>query len=262
MIWKTLFFICIASLFSFTPFEKESSESRKGGEAYREGDYDKAEEEFSKASKRLENSPQAYYNAGNARKKRGDYEGAIIEYGKALETGASDRMLRSMIFHNMGNSFARIGKFKEAENLYIRSLLENPSEETAENLEIVRRIMEQQEEQEQEENKDQEGSCDQEKEKEKEEGDQQQREQDQKQDQKQEEQGDESEEEHQQEQEQKEQNEEEEERSAGVEETQIEENEEEKVDSSILDQFNQRKNLQISPFMLKREERSESGQTW
>jgi len=255
MIFKIFFLIAVIQLTSFTPFKKETKESQKGREHYAVENYEKAEAEFSKASERLKDNPQAHYNTGNAKLKRGDIEGAIAEYGKALETGQADRDLRSRIFHNMANGFAMSGKYKEAENLYIRSLIEKPDEETAVNLEIVRRLLEQQEqEQEQEKNEEdkenQEEKCEQEKEGESEENQEQNEEKEEP-----------PQEEKQRDQESKEEEEKEEEKST-AEEKQPEDDEEEKVDSSILNQFNQRKNLQISPFMLKREERSKSGQTW
>ena len=107
-----------------------------------------AEKEFDKASKRLENNAEAYYDLGNALQSQQKFEEALSAYQKSLETGKTTENLRSKIFHNMGNSFAGLGKYQDAEKFYMKSLEEEPSKESAENLEIVRRIIAQQKEQE------------------------------------------------------------------------------------------------------------------
>ena len=229
-------------LFSFTPFEKETSESKKGRESYSKGEMDKAGEEFSKASDRLKNSPEAFYDLGNAKLKAGDNEGALDAYRKSLETGNAVPELKSRIFHNMGNAMASLKKLEDAEKYYIRSLIEKPQADTAENLEIIRRMITQQQQQEQQQKQDQ--------------------------DQKQEEQKDQKDQQDEQQPEQKEdqpsQGEEKKDEKQKV--TQAEEkkdeNEKKEEKKALLKQFNQRKNLQISPFMLKKESESQNGQTW
>ena len=140
-------------LAGFTPFEKETPESREGRKKYAAGDMEGAKSEFEKASERLENSAEAYYDLGNSLQRSGDNEGALNSYRKSLETGGADNQLKAKIFHNMGNSLAAMQKYKEAEDFFIRSLMEDPQDDTAENLEIVRRIIRQQEQQKQEQQK-------------------------------------------------------------------------------------------------------------
>ncbi len=238
---KRLWFVIFSAMFllSFTLFEKESEESKKGREAYASGDFDKAEKEFSRAAERLENNPEAYYNSGNAKMKRGDTEGALLDYSRALETGLTDRGLKSRIFHNMANGMVQLGKYKEAEKLYIRSLMESPEEDTAANLEIVRRLLQEQEQEEEDQDKDKDEDKD---EDEDEDEDEDTCDQDQSDDSR------------------KEDEEDQEEDQSALDEP--EEEKEQEIDESILRQFDRRKNLQISPFMLKKDGRSESGQTW
>lgn len=233
-------------LSGFTPFEKEANESKEGRKKYSEGNMEGAKEEFTNASKRLENNAESFYNIGNSMLKSGDNEGALNAYRKSLETGSADPLLKSYIFHNMGNSLAAMQKYKEAEEFYIRSLLEKPHEDTAENLEIVRRIIEQQQEQ-QEQNKDQ--NKDPSEEQDKEQSEEQNKEQD-------------NEQKEEQSEEQKEEKSEEQKEEQPAKEEEKEEKEEDKKDETMMQQFRQRKNLQISPFMLKKEERSKNGQTW
>ncbi|HPA55845.1 MAG TPA: tetratricopeptide repeat protein [bacterium] len=228
-------------LAGFTPFEKETPESREGRKKYAAGDMEGAKSEFEKASERLENSAEAYYDLGNSLQRSGDNEGALNSYRKSLETGGADNQLKAKIFHNMGNSLAAMQKYKEAEDFFIRSLMEDPQDDTAENLEIVRRIIRQQEQQKQDQQKQ----------------DQEQKE-EQKQDQEKEDQQQEQKEEQQQEQKEDQQQEQ------NVAQAEEKEEEEKKEDGKeeMMQQFRQRKNLQISPFMLKKDARSKNGQTW
>lgn len=245
----TMIFLC-----SFTPFEKEAEESREGRQKYEEGDMEQAQEQFEKASQRLKKSPQAYFDLGNARLKAGHNEEALDAYRKSLETGKADRSLRSGIYHNMGNTFAKMGKLNDAEKMFVKSLIEEPSKESAENLEIVRRMikLQEQQKQQQQNNEDQDQKEDQEQkedqdQKEKEELDQKEKEdQEQKEEQRQEE--------------NEPENQDEKQASAAKKDEKKDDDEKEK--GQLLQQFKQRKNLQISPFMLKKESESDSGQTW
>ncbi|MGI6393429.1 MAG: tetratricopeptide repeat protein [bacterium] len=250
---KKLIFLSLIFFFltGFSPFEKEAKESKEGRKKYATGDMEGAENEFDKASKRLDKNAHSFYNLGNALQKKGDNEAALESYRKSLETGNADSLLKSRIFHNMGNSFATLQNLKEAEEFYIRSLLEKPHDDTAENLEIVRRMMELQEEQEKEkQEQEQEQNKDEEKNKEESQNN---------------EEGEEGEEEQSSEQDQGEQEEKEKEEGQNEEQSAAEpqeDKEEKDGKETMMQQFKQRKNLQISPFMLKKNSRSKSGQTW
>ena len=248
-------------LCSFTPFEKEAKESEEGRKKYEQGDMESAEKQFERASERLKKSPQAYFDLGNARLKAGKNEEALDAYRKSLETGKADKSLRSGIYHNMGNTFANMGKLNDAEKMFIKSLIEEPSKESAENLEIVRRMIKQQEQQ-QQQKQDQQKKDDQEQEEKKD--DQQQENQDQQQEnQDQQKQEDEEQQQQQKEQEQAQKDEEkQEEKQAAAAKKEEDKEEEDKEKGQLLKQFKQRKNLQISPFMLQKERESDSGQTW
>ena len=278
-----LLLLIFTSLFllAFSPFEKEAPESRKGRKKYAVGEMEEAEKEFDKAAKRLENNAEAYYDLGNALQSQQKFEEALNAYQKSLETGKTTENLRSKIFHNMGNSFAGLGKYQDAEKFYMKSLEEEPSKESAENLEIVRRIIAQQKEQDQQKNEDQENQDQQDQENK----DQDQDQQDQEKEQKNQENKDENQPDDEQKQQSSEQNDEndkgnddeqnsgmhdednetqdEENQSAAAEEQDDEQQNDDKAkESSVLKQFKQRKNLQISPFMLKKEQKSDSDQTW
>jgi len=268
-----LLFFAFTSLFllAFSPFEKEARESVEGRKKYAVGEMAEAENEFSKAAKRLENNAEAYYDLGNALQSQQKYEEALEAYKKSLETGKTTENLRSKIFHNMGNSFAGLGKYQNAEKFYMKSLEEEPNRESAENLEIVRRIISQQkEQQEQQQNQDQENQENQEEEKKEnqEQNENPDNEQKNEQNQQSAEQNDENGESNDDEQSSYEndddgETQDEENSSASAEEQDDEQASDDKAkESSVLKQFKQRKNLQISPFMLKKEQKSDNGQTW
>ena len=281
---SVLLLLTFISLFllAFSPFEKEAPESREGRKKYAVGEMAEAEKEFAKAAKRLENNAEAYYDLGNALQSQQKFEEALNAYQKSIETGKTTENLRSKIFHNMGNSFAGLGKYQDAEKFYMKSLEEEPSKESAENLEIVRRIIAQQKEQEEQQKQQQENQDQHDQENQ----DKNQEEKD-KQDEKEQNENPDNEQKDEQNQESAEQNDEnnegnDDEQNSGMNdednETQDEENqssaaeaeeqddeqqnEEKPKESSVLKQFKQRKNLQISPFMLKKEQKSDSDQTW
>ena len=278
-------------LLAFSPFEKEAEESIEGRKKYAVGEMAEAEKEFDKAAKRLENNAEAYYDLGNALQGQQKYEEALEAYKKSLESGNATQKLRADIFHNMANSFAGLGKYQDAEKFYIRSLEDEPSKETAENLEIVRRIIaQQQQQQEQQKNEKQENQDQQDQEnKEQDQNEQNQEDQEKQEDKEQNEQNESPDDEQNDEQNQQspEQNDEnnkgnDDEQNSGMNdednETQDEENQsstaegaeqddeqqsdDKPKESSVLKQLMQRKNLQISPFMLKKEQKSDSDQTW
>ena len=250
----TLLLLISALTLSFTPFEKESDESVKGRESYSKGEMDKASEQFSKAAERLKDNAEAYYDLGNAKLKAGDNEGALDAYKRSLETGKAGKELKSRIFHNMGNAMTGLKKLSDAEKYYIRSLIEKPEADTAENLEIVRRMIaqqEQQQQQQQQENKDQQEQNNK---------DQQQ---EQKKDQDPQENKDQENKDQQEDQQKAEQDEKKDvEKEAASAEEKKDEDEKKEDREAVLKQFDQRKNLQISPFMLKKESDSQNGQTW
>ena len=267
-------------LLAFSPFEKEAKESMEGRKKYAVGEMAEAENEFAEAAKRLENNAEAYYDLGNALQSQQKYEDALNAYKKSLETGKTTENLRSKIFHNMGNSFAGLGKYQDAEKFYMKSLEEEPSRESAENLEIVRRIIAQQKEQQKQEDQNKENQEKQDQDKQENQDQDKQENQDQKEEEKQNEDPD--DEQDQQSEKQDEENgesnddeqsssennddgetQDEENRSASAGEQDDEQNSGDKSkESSVLKQFKQRKNLQISPFMLKKEQKSDSDQTW
>lgn len=231
---------------SFSPFQREIPENRDGTAKYEEQKYDQSSEEFKKGAERRDDSAELSYNLGAALMKKGDLDGARAAWEQALSRGPSPE-LKGRIYDGLGALSANKQQYQEAENFFKRSLQNHPDRDTAANLEIVRRLLKQQQQQ-QEEEKD--------KKDEKQEGQKQ----DQKQDQKQEEQQ--QQQQQQQQQAQKPEEKKEEQQQAAQAGKKEKDEQDKKDEKQLLAPFRQRKNLQITPFMLEKQGDPQGGQTW
>lgn len=248
----------LTTLFSFllfsgsSVFQKEIPENRKGRSAYEKEDYSDAENHFSSGIKR-KNSPELFYNLGNSLYRQNKKDEALDAYKKALENNPS-KNLRSDILSNMGNVFAEKQKFDKAASLYERSLKMKPDRNTATNLEIVRRLLQEKEKEQKRKNEQDDKNKDEEDENQKQcekdgtkEKDEENEKKDKKKDKEKNKQksGDNSEK-----------------NESDLKEKTKEKDEEKTEMENILREFENRKNLQITPFMLKEEGKTEGGQRW
>ncbi len=247
---RGLIFMATLLAFSFTPFQKEVPENRDGTAKYEEQKYDESSEEFKKGAERREGSPELSYNLGAALLKKGDADGARKAWEGALAQDPSPE-LRSRIYDGLGALAAGKQQYQEAENFFKRSLQNSPDRDTAANLEIVRRLLKLQQEQQEKDKRDQKDQKD-----EKQEEQKQDQKKDQQQDQKQDQQ------QQQQQQQQKPEEKKEEQQQAAQAEKKEQEEKDKKDEKQMLAPFRQRKNLQITPFMLEREGDPQGGQTW
>ena len=139
-------------LSGFSPFLRENPDVKEGNELYQEGKFKESLEKYDKAGKSLTREPLLHYNKANALIKDKKYNEAYDELKKSL-VGADDR-LKSKIYYNMGNLFLEQQKYNEAIDSYIRSIQHNREFiEPKHNLEMVLRMMKEQEKQNQQ-NKD------------------------------------------------------------------------------------------------------------
>ncbi|HSA33333.1 MAG TPA: tetratricopeptide repeat protein [bacterium] len=250
----TLFLTALLAL-SFSPFQREVPENRDGTEKYGAQQYDEAGERFEKGGERIENSPELSYNLGAALMKKGDLDGARKAWEKALAQSPAPE-LKGRIYDGLGALSANRQQYQEAAEFFKRSLRNHPDRDTAANLEIVRRLLQQQQQQQEEKDKgDQKDKKDEEQEQKQQE--QKQDQQEQKQDQQQQQQ----EQKQDQQQQQQEEKKEEQQQAAQAEKKEKEEKDK-KDEKQTLAPFRQRKNLQITPFMLEREGDPQGGQTW
>jgi len=116
-------------------------ELKKAKEAYEKGDYKesgKFYEEYASKS----NNGDAYYDAANSYYKQKDYKKALELYKKATFDTEDKRAQNKA---NIGNSYAKSGKLKEAVEAYENSLKIKDDKDTKENLETVKKLIKEQE---------------------------------------------------------------------------------------------------------------------
>ena len=115
-------------------------EARK---AYVDGNYTQAEKKYSQHANDTNNS-QSYYNLGNAFYKQNKYDEAIKAYQK---TNFDNNMSQAKNKANLGNTYVRQAKEKALENAiksYEKSLQLSENKEVRENLEAVKKALEEQ----------------------------------------------------------------------------------------------------------------------
>lgn len=130
----------------------------RGNSSYDAKEYEEAEEHY-RASIGTERAlPQADFNIGNSRYRRGQYDAAINAFGASAE-GPLSVEEKAWAYYNAGNAHLKAGRLEEAVRSYARSLRERPDDQDAKYnlsyaLEKLRR-QQQQQQQDQKQDKDQ-----------------------------------------------------------------------------------------------------------
>jgi Ca-activated chloride channel family protein len=125
---------------------------KEGIDAYNQGAYDKALKLFIDAQLDHPDRPDILYNIGNAYYHTGDYEAAAKNYKEALKT--ENKLLQQKAHYNLGNADFRKKKYEDALKNYEDALKLNPDDiQARQNLEFVKRVMEQSKEQQNQEQK-------------------------------------------------------------------------------------------------------------
>ena len=123
-------------------------ELEKGKKAYEAGEYAQAAELYAKHADATQN-PSSHYNAANAYYKQGEFQKAIGHYEHA---NFHDKELQAKNYANLANAHAKLGTqeglLKAKEN-YEKSLKLVQDKEVAENLEAVKKALEEQKKEEQ-----------------------------------------------------------------------------------------------------------------
>ncbi len=137
-------------LFGFAPNAKagflDFVDLQDAKEAYKHQNYEVSAKHFEEYAKKS-HSGEAYYNAGNAFYRQKKYKEALQEYKKAKFDSRADRAKN---FANMGNAYAKLGSeknLKEAIKAYEDSLKLQDDKEVRENLEAVKKALQQQKQQ-------------------------------------------------------------------------------------------------------------------
>lgn len=120
---------------------------KEAKEAYESGDYEKSAKLFDEYSKGS-HSAESHYNSANSLYKQGKYDKAIEAYEKATFL---DDESKAKKFANIGNSYVKQMKtdsLEKAVESYEKSLELHEDKETRENLEAVKKAIEEQKKQE------------------------------------------------------------------------------------------------------------------
>jgi Ca-activated chloride channel family protein len=123
-------------------------ELKDAKEAYKHKDYAKSAKYYDAYAKDTDSS-EAYYNAANALYKQKKYKEALQNYKKAT---FGSREARAKNFANMGNAHARLGSEEELKNAiksYEESLKLKEDKDVRENLEAVKKALQQKQQQKQ-----------------------------------------------------------------------------------------------------------------
>ncbi|BBO69912.1 hypothetical protein DSCA_38420 [Desulfosarcina alkanivorans] len=126
----------------------EASDTREGIAAYEREDFEQALKHFTDAQLDAPDRPEMLYNVADAYYKTGNFEAAADHYRQALET--DDAGLKQKALYNLGNTEFRRGNAREAIGHYEAALSLDPEDSrTKENLEFVKKVLEQQKQQQQ-----------------------------------------------------------------------------------------------------------------
>ncbi|MEA3522675.1 MAG: VWA domain-containing protein [Campylobacterota bacterium] len=125
--------------------------------SYENGDYNRSSKLYSEYIQTHDNA-QSHYNRANADYKKGNYKAAATGYEQIQ---SEDKDLQFNALHNLGNSYAKQGdpeSLKKAIESYEKALKIKDETPTRENLEAVKKAIEEQKQKEQEQKNDKE--CD------------------------------------------------------------------------------------------------------
>ncbi|WP_232367019.1 VWA domain-containing protein [Desulfocicer vacuolatum] len=129
-------------LFSVTKAHAGASKSvARGIEAFQQGQWEKAEKSFIDAQLDRPDMPELYYNIGSAAYKKEDYESAIANFTKAMDT--DDETLKQKALFNRGNTQYRRGNLEEAVKSFEQIPETSPLfHKASENIEFVKQKIE------------------------------------------------------------------------------------------------------------------------
>lgn len=117
--------------------QNSSEKVSEANQLFQQQKYDEANKIYRDALIDNPDSPIISFNIGDVQYKKGNYEEAFNEYGKAL--ASDDILTQSKAYYNMGNTLYKLGKLPESLLHYKKALELNPHDEDAKyNLEFVR----------------------------------------------------------------------------------------------------------------------------
>ncbi len=166
---RTTLVWALICLLSWSVPAQAANPLKEGIDAYNQGDYNKALKLFIDAQLDHPDNPDILYNIGNAYYQTGDFESAAKSYREAIKS--QNKQLQEKAYYNLGNADFRKNRYDEAVKNYEEALKLNPDDSQAnQNLEFVKKVIEQvkeQEKQKQQQKDDQKEQSDKEEEKDK-----------------------------------------------------------------------------------------------
>lgn len=177
MIDKTLLFFSIILLAANASADEYRSKVNEGYEFYKNGDYDKATENYRQAGIIKPDRALPNFGKGAALYRSNDFEEANKEYGAAIEKGGDK--IKADAHYNIGNAFYKAEKYADAVKSYVNALgIDSDDKDYKHNLEMA--LLKQQMQQQQQQQQDQGDKEEKQNQQDKKEGDQNQQDQQQK----------------------------------------------------------------------------------
>ena len=136
--FNKILIICL-SLFFISWLDPFSDEVSKGNAQFNDKKFKDAKDSYKKAEKYApgkKDEQKLHFNKGDADYMMGEYDNAIINYQKSIQSG--DKEIQKKAFFNMGNAYMKQEKYKEAINSFINALKIDPEYENAKkNIEYI-----------------------------------------------------------------------------------------------------------------------------
>jgi len=144
---------CSWCLMGFTWGDMLSRKTQKGNELFEAGRYEDALQAFTEADVHSTSSdprlPKLYKNMGNTYAKLGKYEQAAAMYQKALEA-SGNAAFQADVQYNAGNAWFKQHQYQQALESYKQALELNPKhKQSQKNKELVEKLIVQQQQQQQ-----------------------------------------------------------------------------------------------------------------
>ncbi len=127
--------------------QNAKNEIIKGNEAYKNNNYDAAENSYRDALKIDDNDPTASYNLGNTLFRKNNTDETVQSYDNTVKN-STDNVTKEKAYYNKGVAYQRAKKLPECINAYQNALMLNPQDEDARQ-NLQRALMEQKKQQQQ-----------------------------------------------------------------------------------------------------------------
>jgi len=146
---KALLILLVPLLLGWHWFEPAARKNQKGIQAYQEGKFAEALQDFLSAKGVKPDSPELKNNTASALYELKKYKEAVDEFSRL--DPARLRLGKADFYYNLGNSYYRMEQFQQALENYKKSLRQNPDDiDCKKNFELaLKKIEEQKQKQEQ-----------------------------------------------------------------------------------------------------------------